>query len=122
MNYTHLGISAFLMLAIDYIYLNLVSKHFNHQVSLVQGSPIQMNYVSAAICYMMLYVAWYYFIIYKNASYVDALLLGALIYGIFETTNKAILTKWNWDSVIIDTLWGGVLFALLTYVMRTMIF
>ena len=32
-----------------------------------------------------------------------------------EFTNKAIMPKWNWTSVIIDGTWGGILFGLTTF-------
>jgi uncharacterized membrane protein len=121
MNYTKIGISAIIMLLIDFIYLTIFSNHFNNQVKLIQGTKIQMNYLGAIICYLCLFIAWSYFIIKKNGSYSEAFLLGALIYGVFETTNKAIFTNWNWDSVIIDTIWGGTLFLLLTYIARNLL-
>jgi uncharacterized membrane protein len=46
----------------------------------------------------------------------DAFLLGLVIYGVYETTNWALFSKWSPMSVIIDTLWGGILFAATTYV------
>ena len=45
----------------------------------------------------------------------DAFLLGLVIYGIYEFTNKAILTKWTYTTVVMDTVWGGILFASVTF-------
>ena len=56
-----------------------------------------------------------YFIIKPKRSISDAFLLGLVIYGTYETTNWAIFTKWSVKTVIIDTLWGGILFALTTH-------
>ena len=55
-----------------------------------------------------------YFIIDKKKSIADAFLLGIVIYGVYESTNYAILDKWNTKAVAMDTLWGGILFALTT--------
>ena len=46
----------------------------------------------------------------------DAFLLGIVIYGVYESTNYAILKNWNIKAVALDTLWGGILFALTTKV------
>lgn len=118
MQFTKLLMHAILLLAIDSIYLTTVSGYFNQQVKIIQGSRIDMNYTSAALCYGFLLYGWYYFIHAKKASILDAFILGSIIYGIFETTNKAIFKKWSWMSVAIDTLWGGILYALFTYISR----
>jgi uncharacterized membrane protein len=44
----------------------------------------------------------------------DAFLLGIVIYGVYETTSYALLKKWKLSIVLMDTLWGGVLFGLTT--------
>ena len=62
--------------------------------------------------YLFLTLGFYYFLINKKSTYIDAFLLGLVIYGVYETTNKAILKDWKWESVIIDTIWGGTLFFL----------
>ena len=42
--------------------------------------------------------------------------LGFIIYGIYELTNHATIKNWPLFMVFIDTLWGGVLFALTTII------
>ena len=59
-----------------------------------------------------------YFIIKPNRSVQDAFLLGLIIYGVFETTNMALFSKWSWLTVLIDTIWGGILFALTTFIVK----
>ena len=108
-------ISAILFIAIDMIYLNLMKNYFSKQVQSVQGSPIKMRVLGAAICYIFLIIGLNYFIIKPNRSVSDAFLLGIVIYGVYETTNYALLSKWSMLTVILDTLWGGVLFAVTTY-------
>ena len=39
---------------------------------------------------------------------------------VYETTNKAILKDWSWKTVMIDGIWGGILFALTTYLTYTL--
>jgi len=40
--------------------------------------------------------------------------LGIVIYAVFELTNLALFKNWHILSVLIDTLWGGILFGLTT--------
>jgi len=116
-NFTLL-ISAILFIIIDSIYLNLFKGYFQNQVEKVQGSPIKMNFLGAALCYIFLIVGLNYFIIKPKKSVQDAFLFGIVIYGVFETTNYALFKNWSILSVIMDTLWGGILFALTTYIIN----
>jgi uncharacterized membrane protein len=77
-----------------------------------------MNYLGAAICYILLITGINYFIIKPRKSVSDAFLLGIIIYGVFETTNYALFKNWSLLTVLIDTLWGGLLFAGTTYVVN----
>ena len=56
-----------------------------------------------------------YFILKQRRSVMDAFILGIVIYGVYETTTYALLKKWSIQTVMIDTLWGGILFGLTTY-------
>jgi uncharacterized membrane protein len=97
-----------------------MKNYFNKQVQAIQGTKIQFNLLAALICYIFLIYGLNYFIIKPKRSASDAFLLGLIIYGVYETTNWAIFTKWSPLSVIIDTLWGGILFALTTTIVRVL--
>jgi uncharacterized membrane protein len=92
--------------------------YFDNQVKSIQGSPIKMNYLGVALCYILLIIGINYFIIKPNKSVSDAFLLGIVIYGVYETTNYALFKNWSILTVIIDTLWGGLLFASTTYLVN----
>jgi len=118
-------VSAIVFVILDSIYLNLIKNYFSNQIQSVQGSPIKLNYLnyaSIAICYIFLIAGINYFIIKPNRSIQDAFLLGIVIYGVYETTNYALFKNWHILTVIIDTLWGGILFALTTYIVRLLRF
>jgi uncharacterized membrane protein len=119
-NSAKLLISAIVFVVLDSIYLNLIKDYFSKQIKLVQGTPIQMNFLATLLCYIFLIFGINYFIIQPNRSVQDAFLLGIVIYGVFETTCKALFFKWSWTTVIMDTLWGGILFALTTYIVGLM--
>jgi uncharacterized membrane protein len=111
-------ISAIVFVVLDYFYLNLTKNYFENQVQLVQGSPLKLNYLGAILCYIFLIFGINYFIIKPKRSIQDAFLLGLIIYAVFETTNLALFSKWSWFTVLIDSLWGGILFALTTYIVN----
>jgi uncharacterized membrane protein len=100
------------MLLLDFIYLSTFSTFFNNLVQSIQGSPIKMNLIGAILCYILLIFGLNYFIIAQKKPIADAFLLGVVIYGVYETTNYALLKKWQPQAVALDTLWGGVLMAI----------
>ena len=109
-------LSAIVFVSLDYCYLTLIKDFFTNQIEIIQGSPVKINYLAFIICYIFLIIGINYFIIKPKRSIQDAFLLGLIIYGVFETTNMALFTKWSWITVFIDTLWGGLLFALTTFI------
>jgi uncharacterized membrane protein len=108
-------ISAIVLVSIDFIYLNVIKNYFSNQIKLIQNEPIKINFLAILLCYIFLIFGINYFIIKPKRSVNDAFLLGIIIYGVFETTNKSLFSKWSWLTVVIDTLWGGILFALTTF-------
>ncbi len=111
-------ISAIVLVSIDFVYLNLMKGYFENQIKMVQKSVVKFNLFGAAICYIFLIFGINYFIIKPRKSVNDAFLLGLVIYGVYETTNYALLSNWSILTVIIDTLWGGILFALTTFIVN----
>lgn len=114
-------ITAVVFVIIDGIFLSMMKPYFENQVKLVQGSALKVNITSTLLCYVFLIFGIYYFIIQPNKSVQDAFLFGIVIYAVYETTSRALLTKWKWSTVIIDTLWGGILFALTAWIMKKMV-
>jgi len=140
---TDLIVLAVIILALDAVFLYLAKDIFSRQVMLVQGTAMKVNIPSAAICYFLIVVGLYYFvlrhIIVPNATTTAAAIqtmrlgdgikaaffLGILVYGVYETTTLAILRNWSPVTAIIDTTWGGTLFALsafLFYKYKTIVF
>lgn len=114
-------ITAIVFVIIDGIFLTMMKPYFENQVKLVQGSALKVNITATILCYVFLIFGIYYFIIEPNKSVQDAFLFGIVIYAVYETTSRALLTKWKWSTVFIDTLWGGILFALTAWVMKKIV-
>jgi uncharacterized membrane protein len=91
-----------------------MSNYFNNQIKIVQGSPIKLNMVAAILCYISLIFGLYYFILKDKRSIRDAFLLGLVIYSVYDLTTLALLKNWFVTTAVIDSLWGGILFALTT--------
>lgn len=112
-------IIAFLMLSIDGIYLTFIGKPFFQKlVQNVQHSSLKVNLSAALFTYFLLILALYYFIISQNKTPFDAFILGFCIYGVFDFTNIAIFKNYDFKTGMIDTLWGGILFYIITFLFQ----
>lgn len=111
-------ISSILLLVIDSIYLNFFKSYFANQVKLVQKSTMQINISGVVLSYLFIIFGFNYFVVGFKMNLSESFLLGLVIYGIYEATNLAILKNWKILSVIIDTIWGGLLFLITNYLLK----
>lgn len=104
-----------LLLILDFAFLYMNQVNFQNQIINVQRVILQPNYLGFIMSYVCIFGLLCYFIIRPHRPVHEAFLLGLLVYGLFEFTNKAIFKKWEYMTVAMDTLWGGILFALTTW-------
>lgn len=107
-----------IFVVIDSIYLFSSKTYFQKQIFSVQNGPIILRIVPTILCYIALVFGLWYFILREKKSWFDAFLLGVVIYSVYETTNYATLKAWTAKTVVMDTLWGGILFALVTKIVQ----
>lgn len=116
--YSHkqIAIIGFVLLVLDIIYLKLVTKYYSKQIEQIQGSAITIKPLGVIACYILLIFGLYWFVIRESKSPFQAFILGLIIYGVYDATNYALISKWNGWLAIVDTLWGGTLFSLTTWI------
>ena len=114
MDYKKLLLTAVTLVVVDMGFLYLIGPYFGKMVKSIQGGDMVLNTLFAFVTYVILVLQIYYFIISKNASYMDAFILGSTTYAIFDFTNLAIFSDYSLPLAIHDTLWGGTLFFLTT--------
>ena len=108
-------VALIVMISLDFIYLSNFKNFFNKLIKSIQKQDIKMNYTGLIATYAVLFMSYYYFIIKKKGTVTDAFILGISIYGVYELTNYSLFNNWNMKAVILDTLWGGILFSLTRY-------
>ena len=59
-----------------------------------------------------------YFLVKENKPITDAFLLGVLVYGVYDLTNMATIKEWTWNTVLLDSVWGGILFTSTYYITK----
>jgi len=115
MNLRLILLSSIIFVAVDAFYLTYMTKFFNELIRNIQGTKIKFRFLGASICYFFLIFGLNYFILSENKTPFDAALFGLVIYGVYESTNYTIFDKWNLTALTLDTLWGGLLFYITTY-------
>lgn len=115
-------VSGIIMLLLDAVYLITFSNFYNNIIKNIQGEKIKLNIISALFVYLFLIYGLNYFILNQSkTTLIDAFILGVIIYGVYEMTNYAIIKKWSPYAVVLDTVWGGILYTLVTYFTRKVI-
>lgn len=113
-------LSAAILLALDLVYLNMNKGAFATQIVQIQRVVMQVKLIPIILCYILLIFGLNYFILSRHRPVYEAVILGVLIYGVFDTTNYALFKKWDWKLAIMDSLWGGVLYGLTTFIVYNM--
>lgn len=107
-----------ILLAIDALWLGIISKSFyQQQIGFLMKSNI--NWIAAGLLYMVLTLGLVVFVVMpavQNNSWHQALafglLFGIISYAVYDLTNLATIKDWPLIVTIVDMMWGGVLCAL----------
>ena len=71
--------------------------------------------LSAAITYLLLALGIYYFGVKQN-SVTNGAVFGLIVYGVYNFTNLATIKKYDSRVSVVDTAWGTILCALVTFI------
>jgi len=118
MDYKKLLLTAVVLVVVDMGFLYLMGPYFGKMVKSIQGSDMVLNTLFAFVTYVILVLQIYYFIISKNSSYMDAFILGSTTYAVFDFTNLSVFKNYKLNIALVDSIWGGILYALVTFVFR----
>ena len=99
-------VSALLILALDIPWLYINQGWAGPMIRSIQGSPMKVRIVPALITYVFLA-----YLLHIPTSLGEAFLLGVAVYGVYDATNYATLTKYSPTFAVADTLWGGALMS-----------
>jgi uncharacterized membrane protein len=122
MNVKALVLSVIFFLVLDALFIGAFMKDWQSLLLRVQGEKMEVRMLSAFAVYVIMVLAWVYFVyrpflVHKSVGEAvkTGAILGFCIYGVFELTNFAIIKKWDMKFVLMDTLWGAALYALVSY-------
>ena len=107
------------LLLIDSIWLKGASRLHAEMALKVQNSPLKVSPLWAAGFYILAAVACKKVIVPLSGGkdlFKTGALIGLLMYGTFDFTNKAIFSKYPSDYAIMDTAWGTFAMGAASYI------
>ncbi len=110
--------AAVILVAVDFLYLSFSSSFAKAMFEKIQGSPLRFNYLAAALVYLAL--AYLLTRPYVD-SWTTAFGIGLATYAVYDFTNLATLKNYSVQFAIMDSLWGGTLFAIAHFIYTTLI-
>ena len=77
------------------------------------GRPLSMRLWPAVVVYVALA-----YLLLQQTSVQGAFLSGAAVYAVYDFTNLSLLKDYTLQFAVMDSLWGGVLFAAAYWVLQ----
>ena len=103
----------FLILLIDLPWLALTSGAASKMIRSIQGTDLKIQIIPSII----VYIALAYLATIPN-TVTEAFLLGLCTYAVYDFTNLATLKNYSLQFALLDSMWGGVLFAIVFSIVR----
>jgi uncharacterized membrane protein len=117
--YVSLVLTFFIMVIVDTLYLS--SSDFYPQMF----GPILRHNIdipTGLIAWVLLTFGIYTFVNKYSTSYsesfINGLLFGLVVYGVYNFTNYATIEQWSYELLVRDTLWGMFLTGSMAVVMN----
>ena len=128
--YKIISIVTFLVLTIDFIWIKLVMlEQYNELISDIQNTSLSVRFIPTILSYVTIILPIVLFVIPKltpQRRVLDSLIyggiMGGLMYGMFSFTNYALIKKWSISVALLDTIWGTILYSLVSLLTSYLLF
>lgn len=117
-----LVVSFLLFICLDLLWFKLISyKYIYHsQFKSINNGEFSLRTWSGLIVWFLMAITVSVYLINCDLSHLNAffygMLIGFLIYGIYNFTNYATIKKYTIKTTIFDTLWGTILFGIVSLI------
>jgi uncharacterized membrane protein len=113
-----------LFVGLDYLWFKLTGSIYKNVIHDIQSEPVKVNYISASLLYILLAIFLYVFVIDSftdRTTYVDSIsagfLVGVSLFLFVNLVTSSTFSKYTFNLVAIDSLWGGISFAIVSTIM-----
>jgi uncharacterized membrane protein len=103
------------LLAMDAVWLSSTAASTRAIFAKLQGQPLEIRWIPAIAVYAIMVLAVWFFAVEPSKTMTEAgtkgAVLGFTMYGLYDLTNYATLTKYPLSFALTDMTWGTVLMA-----------
>ena len=115
--YAH-AIAYVVLMCADFAWIKFFMRHkYADQIRTIQNKPISLRVLYVVCAYACLLAGLSIFVmrhIRDDHIWLDAglngFLFGCITYGVYDFTNASLFDAWDEKLMILDILWGGLLF------------
>jgi uncharacterized membrane protein len=106
---------AVIMLLMDGLWLTYRAAYHRQVFAAIQGSPLQLRIPAAVAAYALMIAGVWFFAVRPACTVAGAAgrgaFVGLLMYGVYDLTNYATLTRYPTAYALTDMAWGTFLCA-----------
>jgi len=103
------------LLSMDAVWLSSTAASTRTIFAKLQGQPLEIRWIPAIAVYAIMVLAVWFFAVEPSKTMTEAgtkgAVLGFTMYGLYDLTNHATLTKYPLSFALTDMTWGTVLMA-----------
>jgi len=100
---------------LDAIWLSTTASTSTSMIAAIQNKPLEIRWIPAAVVYILMVIATWFFAVEPSKTVVEAAgrgaLLGFCMYGLYDLTNYATLKHYTLSFALTDIVWGTLLLA-----------
>ena len=91
-------------------------------IGLNADGSLNVNFIAAVFVYVLLAAGMVFFVLPRVAGanqlqvFLYGALMGLIVYGVYDLTNAATLTRWPLNLILADTAWGMFATGMTAYV------
>lgn len=123
MNVKQIILGIAILLIADFLWISLyMGNQYKVMIRSIQGSDIEPKSLFIILAYLLMIIGLIVFVlpnIRKNHELEDSIkygfVFGIVLYGVYDFTAGAVISKWDTKLTIIDILWGGIVFFMASY-------
>lgn len=102
------------LIILDLIYINFSQNYYESEMK-IKYSNVKM--IPAVLAWVCIGISYYYVVQEPfEDKYLRGLMLALGMYGVYNTTNLAILPNYSNELALRDTIWGTSLIMMVTFI------
>jgi uncharacterized membrane protein len=105
--------AALLLVILDLPWLMVSAPYVGDMIQRIQGSGLKMRYLPAVVVYLAMG-----YLLLQTKTPLEAFYIGLATYAVYDFTNLATLKNYDLSFALVDSLWGGVLFAMARFILN----